>query len=546
MSIRAKIVVFVLLVGLSEAILLGIIGYNSVATMARNASELRRIGAAIEGTRALNVSLARLSDPVDMLLHKDGAPERFGKEMADVTSQVRTCAATACHGYQKRPPEMAQEVLRALDKISTAGTTVLAAPFPKGEPPLLAWAQDVDGPTHRLSQVTGEMAETLMGRAREIETASRSGERSALLMVALSTLFCVIVAVAFCHPIARGITRPLEELAERSRQIADGDLGRHVVEAGPRETALLARSFNRMQEDLVRHHNSLLAHQSRLEQTVAERVGELRSKDEQLKRVERLAGIGLVAGSVAHDLNNPLTNIILNTEVLLESLPGQSPQRGALEDVARDARRCREIAGDIRALCREKEFERRPCALGALAEEAIRHLRFKWEPRRITVACEVQPGMAECPCSPRHILQLLLNLFHNAVDATPDGGVVRIRVRSDARGQFIEVEDHGPGIPQAHREGLFKPFFTTKPDGTGLGLAISQRIVERHEGTMQYVTRTEAETSVAQALQPVASNQTATPAGTGLTMPAGHGTIFSVWLPAGPNGAAPERHGEVA
>jgi signal transduction histidine kinase len=525
MSIRAKIVVFVLLVGLSEAILLGIIGYNSVANLSRNASELRRIGAAIEGTRELNVSLSRLSDPVAVLLRKDGGAERFAKEMEDVTSQVGTCAVTTCHGYQKRPPEMAQEVLRALAKIRTSATSVLSARVPNGEPPLLAWAQEVDGPTHRLSQVTGEMAATLMGRAREIETASRAAERTALLMVALSSVFCVIVAVGLCHPIARGITRPLEELAERSRQIADGDLGRQVLEAGPRETALLARSFNRMQEELVRHRNSLLAHQSRLEQTVEERVGELRGKDEQLKRVERLAGIGLVAGSVAHDLNNPLTNVLLNAESLLESLPVKSKDRCMVEDIAKDARRCREIAADIRALCREKEFERRPCALGALAEEAVRHLRFKWEPRRITVSCDVQSGLAACPCSPRHILQVLLNLFHNAVDATPDGGTVRIRIRSDARGQWIEVEDHGPGIPQGERERLFKPFFTTKPDGTGLGLAISRRIVERHEGKLEYETRTEAET--------------------GQSGAEGHGTIFRVLLPAGTDGAAPEALGQV-
>ena len=102
MTIRAKITLWVLLVGLSEAILLGLIGYNSVAALARNAVELRKISAALSGARELNASLIRLSDPSRLL--QGGDPARFERELGDLRRQVGTCSATTCHGYAKRPP----------------------------------------------------------------------------------------------------------------------------------------------------------------------------------------------------------------------------------------------------------------------------------------------------------------------------------------------------------------------------------------------------------------------------------------------------------
>ncbi|MBI4605289.1 MAG: HAMP domain-containing histidine kinase [Planctomycetes bacterium] len=512
MSIRSKITMLVLLVGLSEAVLLGTIGYNSVTSVSRNAAELRRIGSAIEGARALNVSLSRLSDPVSVLLRGDaGAKDKFTGDLGEIERHVTSCAATSCHGYEKRPPEMAGEVLKDLKGIREKGLEILSSRLPGSAPPLAAWAEGVDAPARKVTQMTGEMSETLMAKAREIEASSRSTDRSALLLVAITTLSCIVVAMALCNPIARGITRPLEKLAGQAGRIADGDLGIRAGESGPREIVLLARSFNRMLDDLCRHRDDLLEHQDRLERTVDERVGELRRKDEQLKRSERLAGIGLVAGTVAHELNNPLTNILLNAEVLLESAPAEGKGRRLVEDVMKDALRCREIAGNIRALGRETDIDMSPCVVDELAVEAIRLLRFKWEPRRISVRRDFHNGSAECLCSPPRILQLTLNLIDNAIDASPPGSEVRVGLRVEGRELALEVEDHGRGILSEDRVSLFKPFFTTKPDGTGLGLPICRRIAEQHEGRIECETRTVEET--------------------GDPGPAGHGTIVRVRLP---------------
>ena len=221
MSIRAKITLLVLLVGLSGAFLLGIIGYSSVSAVSRGAMEQRRIGAAIEGARALNAALTRLSDPNDLLLRKDGQSlERFNFQMEDLRLRVASCAATACHGYDKRPPQMAEMVLAELQMVHQKGREILASTEPGAGSLLPRWMEEVDAPARRVSRTTEEMSETLMAKSREIESSSRDQEKAAGLLVALTTVFFILMAVALSGPIARGITRPLERLTERSRKSA--------------------------------------------------------------------------------------------------------------------------------------------------------------------------------------------------------------------------------------------------------------------------------------------------------------------------------------
>ena len=518
MSIRAKITLWVLLLGFSEAVLLGLIGYHSIAAVSRNAVELRRITGAIGGARALNVSLIRFSDPARLLRRDEsGSVARFARDVEDLEGQVQTCAASSCHGYRKRPPRMAGQLIRSLDGIRASGTRILEAAIPGAAPPLEAWMREVDAPARELSQATAEMSDTLIAQADDIERASRKTERTAILLVALATLFCVGMSAAICRPLALSIAQPIERLAEQTRRIEAGDLEVRAEEGtGSLESALLARSFNRMLDDIVRQRAALLAHQERLEHTVKDRVDELRRKDVVLKRSEKMASVGLVAGTVAHDLNNPLTNILLNAEALLRSVPEGSPERRVVEDMMESALRCRRIALDIRTLGREGEIDRVPCDLAGLVEEAVRQLRHVWEPRRVSVTCDLGPVPSACLCSPALMLQVAVNLVENAVQASSEGGTVRVRLRETGGDAVLEVEDNGPGIPAKDRASLFRPFFTTKPEGTGLGLAICRRVMERHGGGIVVESRTAEET----------------PGG-------GHGTLLRVRLPGCREGECP-------
>lgn len=528
LSIRTKIALFVLLVGLTEAIVLGVIGYGGVAVVSENSAELRRILSVVDGARELNVELGNLSDPVDLVLREPNvARERFAARTDDLKQRVASCAATACHGYPKRPPAMADNVQRGLARIRESGLEILA----RGDTPrarlLEDWTRQVDAPTRELGRTTGHMVEALMARAREIETSSRQADRFAPLLVACAALLCGIVAVIAVHPIARGIARPIEELAGASRKIAAGDLTARAGESGSAETAQLGQAFNRMMDDLAQQRAELVTHRDHLERTVEARVAELRVKDEEIRRNERLAGIGLIAGTVAHDLNNPLTDIVLNSELLLESLPEGHPGRALAGDIARSADRCRKISGEIRALSRAGEFEVFPCSVASLVHEAVRLLRDKSERRRIAITTRFGEGESlTCACNGPRFLQVLVNLLDNAVDASPNGAGVEVRGRDEADQLVLEIEDHGPGIPASERAMIFRPLHTTKSGGTGLGLAMSRRVVEQHGGTIEFETVTQEEK--------------------GASDPAQVRTIFRVRLPqrgpAAPANHEPSRH----
>lgn len=510
MTLKARITLLVLLATLSEAILLGVIAYNGVSSVSRNSFELRRIVSVIEETRALNALLSHLSDPVEHVLNGGrDARERFLGSMDDLQRKVAGCAAATCHGYDKQPPRMAGEMLRSLQSIRADGTRILSAYQPGDPPPLAEWAEGVDRPARLISRATEQMAGTLMNRAREVDAASRETDQASILLVTFATLFCIALSVALARPLARGMTRPLAGLVEQTHRIAEGNFEIRAKESGPPEIATLARSFNAMLDALGHYRDELLAHRKELELTVEERVTELRRKDEDLKRAGRLASVGLAAGEVAHDLNNPLTNILVNSDVLLESADTPGRSRGLVEDLRRDAVRCREIAAGIRTLSREPGIEMTSCAIKDLIEEAIRMLRFKWGPRRIAVKYDSNNGPAACLCSRPGMLQLLVNLIENAIDASPDDGLVEIRLRASEAAIVLEVQDYGAGIPPEARRSLFRPFFTSKAGGTGLGLAISRRIAVQHEGSIEFETRTAAED------------------------PERHGTLFRVTIPCG-------------
>ncbi|MBI4570224.1 MAG: HAMP domain-containing histidine kinase [Planctomycetes bacterium] len=517
MSIRGKIVLFALAIALCEAVLIGVIGYNGVASVSRNAEELRRVGWAIEGVRSLNVDLTGLADPEDAM--GAGArpdADRFGQMMDSLNRQVLSCAATSCHGYAKRPPAMAASMLHDLAAIRAAGLRLLTASAVE----VREWASQVGGPARRMSRMTEEMSRTLMAHVRETESAGRDSEQRALFLVGSVTLLCVLAAVALCSPVARGMTRPLEELEEQTRAIARGELGSHASEDGPREIRELARSFNRMQDDLARKRDELLGHQGRLEREVEARVAELRRADDLLKRSEKLAGIGLVAGAVAHDLNNPLTNILLNAERLAQTRATGADAGVIADEILKHAERCRQIVGDIRALAREGEVELVSCNVPDLVHEAVRLLRYKWEPKAVRVAVSSDLAVPGCACSPPRITQAFVNLIDNAIDASYSGGEVRVRVGPREGRLVVEIQDHGPGVPRRARVSLFRALFTTKPDGTGLGLAVARRIVEQHDGRIDFTT---------------CDREDAAAAGLGATT----GTTVTVSLPPqSPNGGA--------
>jgi len=219
---------------------------------------------------------------------------------------------------------------------------------------------------------------------------------------------------------------------------------------------------------------------------------ELRATTQQLWQAARLAGVGELAASIAHELNNPLGTVSLRIEGLLAKTPPDDPRRRPLEIVDGEIER---MAGLVSNLLQFSRAGREQVSTVDVCEEITKtvelvshHLRKQ----RVRVDVEFAAGVPPLHADRQQLRQVFLNLFTNAADAMPVGGRLTPRVRPGALpggvpAVVIEVTDTGAGIPAELLSRVFDPFFTTKEEGkgTGLGLAICRRIVDQHRGTLE-------------------------------------------------------------
>jgi PAS domain S-box-containing protein len=231
----------------------------------------------------------------------------------------------------------------------------------------------------------------------------------------------------------------------------------------------------------------------RLEQALSDlhsKQDELTSMTQQLWQASKLATMGELAASVAHELNNPLATVGLRTESLLMQMPDEADKRKPLEIIQQEVDRMATLVNNLLQFSRRSHRQIStvdPCEEIATSVEFVNyHLRS----HNIEVVREFADSLPTIQADRQQLRQLFLNLLTNASDAMPQGGKLTARVAAgtlnDAEAVAIEFVDTGEGITAENLEKIWEPFFTTKPEGkgTGLGLAICRRIVEEHGGTI--------------------------------------------------------------
>ncbi|VTT99281.1 chemotaxis protein : Signal transduction histidine kinase, nitrogen specific, NtrB OS=uncultured bacterium GN=ACD_75C00451G0002 PE=4 SV=1: PAS_9: PAS_4: HisKA: HATPase_c [Gemmataceae bacterium] len=219
---------------------------------------------------------------------------------------------------------------------------------------------------------------------------------------------------------------------------------------------------------------------------------ELRGTTQQLWQAARLAGVGELAASIAHELNNPLGTVSLRVEGLIAKTPADDPRRKPLEIIEGEVERMANLVANLLQFSRAGRDQ---VSTVDVCEEITRtvdlvahHLRKK----RVKVDTQFAAGVPTIHADRQQLRQVFLNLFTNAADAMPEGGHLTPRVRAgtlpgDVPAIVVEVADTGAGIPADLLPRVFDPFFTTKEEGkgTGLGLAICRRIVDQHRGRVE-------------------------------------------------------------
>lgn len=207
-----------------------------------------------------------------------------------------------------------------------------------------------------------------------------------------------------------------------------------------------------------------------------------------MQHMDRLATLGTLTSSVAHELSNPLSSILGFSQEALELAPGDGEIREFLRRIESNAKRCRRVMGDMLAFSRRKTGVRAPADLNALVKECVELKKYDWLGTEIRVDEEYGFVDMTLEVSGSEIQQVVFNLLSNAYQAlrSADAAVGLIAVRTARAGGEVRivVEDNGPGIAPEALERIWEPFFTTqeKGQGTGLGLSIARQIVEAHGG----------------------------------------------------------------
>lgn len=277
-------------------------------------------------------------------------------------------------------------------------------------------------------------------------------------------------------------------------------LGR-IAEHRQSEQAL--RSAN---ERRKRAEDALRATVSQREAALAElqaKTEELRATTQQLWQAARLAGVGELAASIAHELNNPLGTVSLRIEGILAKTPESDPRHKPLQIVEQEVERMGRLVANLLQFSRAGRDQVSTVDICEEINKTVELTDYHLKRRQI----DVRPSFArEVPvifADRQQLRQVFLNLFTNAADAMAEGGTLTLCVRetqlpTKRSAVAVEVTDTGTGIPPELLARVTDPFFTTKPEGqgTGLGLAICRRIVEQHQGKLEIESRVGEGTTV--------------------------------------------------
>jgi len=231
----------------------------------------------------------------------------------------------------------------------------------------------------------------------------------------------------------------------------------------------LAGSYEALHQEVARLNAEVVAANGRLRVQLAENQAMARA----LARSERLATLGTLSATLAHQLRTPLAG----------ALPDERKHRFATEVVSRLRELETFIQGTLDFASGRSEW-RQPVDLAAVVADACQLIQPQADLAGITLSAELPPAGSELPGSRGALLSMLLNLLDNAIIACSRGGRVRIGLRHAADGLQLDVADDGCGMCAGTRARLFEPYFTTRGDGHGLGLAYVKSVAEAHGGSV--------------------------------------------------------------
>lgn len=391
-----------------------------------------------------------------------------------VLSEDLAALAELTHRVAQQPDVRYSEIvdLRGQVLASTrpnrVGTRLQQPPTLDDRFPLKAGDETLD--LHQDIRVAGRVVGAVMLglSTRDLDSALQRARLEALGFI----LAALVIGSLAAWGLSLAVTRHLQDLTRAARRIRAGDYTARVYETGRDEAGLLARAFNAMAKSLQR--------------TSAQVHSEYRKRTE----AERLACVGELSASIAHEIRNPLSAVINSVKLLERDDLARGDRGQVVTIIDNETHRLQRILSDFLDFSRIREPQFQESDLCQLVQE-VAHL-VEHDPRaaeRIKVLIEDSEPSCRARFDTDQIRQVLWNLMLNAVQAMPDGGEIRVGWTRSDYGVKIWVRDTGYGIDENFVGEVTKPFVTGRKSGIGLGLAIAQRVLMQHGSRLMINSR---------------------------------------------------------
>jgi two-component system NtrC family sensor kinase len=307
--------------------------------------------------------------------------------------------------------------------------------------------------------------------------------------------------------IQRFVAHPIGKLIEGTRAVSQMELDKPLnILHSSEELDDLAQSFDRMREQLQKAVAENNEFTQRLEIKVAERTRQLSAAHQKLLQSDRLASLGQLSASVAHEINNPISGVLNLTMLMQRMLKEDGVPANRLDEfrkylgqVIAETSRVGRIVSDLLAFSRRSKPHRAPADLNQIVRTTLSVVAHKMKLNNVTVETRLAEGLPQVPCDQSQMQQVVLNLVLNAAEASQPkkGGHVLVSTQAASESVVMKVSDDGEGIQPENLSRIFDPFFTTKPEGkgVGLGLAVSFGIIQAHGGDIEVESKVGAGTT---------------------------------------------------
>ncbi len=389
----------------------------------------------------------------DALEHVHNAEQILNRERENINSVAGRPYYTAMTGHIKRYDQLLTELQQL------------------GRPVGAEAQRRYDGIESELREHGSEMvavAEDLVAKERGwVNSMLQISQRIPIAFLGILILLIAYLVVF----IARQILAPLNRMMLATRRIAGGDL-----------TPIMPRR---------KYHDEL----SELAMAMNHMMYQLAHRHELLVQAHKLKAVGTLTAGVAHELNNPINNIMITASMLQEDYE-ELPESERLEmvgDLVSQSERAQRIVRNLLDFARETKIESEAIRPEKIIEETLQLATNQIKLAKAKIRGELDPNLPPIYGDRQQLTQVFLNIVLNALDAMPDGGTITISISNSRNRDYVcfEITDTGVGIPEHQMDNLFDPFFTTKSSkkGTGLGLSVSLGIIKQHGGDIKVMSR---------------------------------------------------------